>query len=431
MASLQSTAQQTQSAQTKSVSIQDPFPYAERSSRIPYTAEYLTERAAFLDRAGHEFGLSSDSARARMSHWCDQLWQFGTPPSFLNSMKINFCELPTQNQINPGSGNGLLFDFPDRGHKFLSNLQHYRQWQKDSGNLPYQFSPGFEDRWLSATHNSTDRIPHEFISKFEQCGCCQSVARELQLRNGVEHQTEIDERNAASLYLVNAYPWDPGTMLFTSLRDDDLSERTPLCHKSRSATVTAGKTLGASTSAVWLKSFFSLADQNQSVAIINHPLSGMSAPDHFHGQSFPIETPKGHVHREELSDPTLLPSTFSPVVAMRSPHHPFDTLMVKGCSTEDVAQVVSQLRNKLEECGVVHTLSYHQRCCFIGVMTPQENYQFSDLGARMVLKCFRQSELDNWETAVKGILPEFGTFRWKEYTAEIPMLATCLPQVDL
>ena len=399
--------------------ISQPFPYAPESALIPYTSEYLAQRDEFVERAVFESGLSSNKWRSAIEEWCDKLWQYGTPPSFLSSMSTSLCRLPSENPESSDSGIGLSFTFPDRNEKFNLFLERYRDWQKRTGNELYRFSPEYSEAYHGAER--------AFISRFDQCGGCQSIAREVQLRAAFPHQIEELEKQAAALYLVNAYPWDPLTMLFVNTKHDDLKDRVIINTvedpktktKVKTATLVEGKTLGALTPAAWLESFFTIVDQNQSVGIINHPLSGMSAPDHFHGQSFPIDIPKGMIHRAERDEPKLQISRFEKIKMTRSPYHPFDTLMIKAHSVEDLAQVVSQLRNLLEHNGIVHTLSYHQKCCFIGVMNPSETYTFSDIGARMVLNCYRESELQQWDKLVASHLPKYGTFDWCNYGLEL------------
>lgn len=392
-----------------SANVSHPFPYAEEGALIPYSQEYITQRAIFVERAELESGLSASKWRNALEEWCDELGQYGTPPSFLASMSTIGCQLPSQNPVNSDSGIGLSFTFPDRREKFDLFLASYRAWQRESNIELHRFSPEFAEVGLDKEQERA------FISRFEQCGGCQSIAREVQLRGNLPHQIEALEKQASALYLVNAYPWDPLTMLFVNNEHDDLSARVTICPDTRTARVTEGKTLGAVTSAVWLESFFSIVDQNQSVGIINHPLSGMSAPYHFHGQSFPIDIPKGMIHRTERDDPKLLVPSSESIGVMRSPYHPFDTLMIKAHSIEDLARVVSNLRNSLEEGGIVHTLSYHQKCCFIGVMRPSDFYTFSDLGARMVLNCYREVEIAKWDEMVAQYLPEYGSFDWGRY----------------
>jgi hypothetical protein len=386
-----------------------PFPYAAEKALIPYSQDYIAQRDTFVERAELESGLSSSKWRSAIEDWCDRLWQFGTPPSFLASMSTIGCQLPSENPVSHDSGIGLSFTFPDRKEKFDNLLGAYRAWQRGTDNELHRFSPEYAD---ISPGTEQERA---FISRFEQCGGCQSIAREVQLRGNLPHQIEVLEKQADALYLVNAYPWDPLTMLFVNNEHDDLSNRITICPDTKTARMVEGKTLGALTSAVWLESFFSIVDQNQSVGIINHPLSGMSAPYHFHGQSFPIDIPKGMIHRSERDDPKLQLTHSEPIGVMRSPYHPFDTLMIKAHSVEDLARVVSEIRNSFERDGIVHTLSYHQKCCFIGVMRPNDTYTFSDLGARMVLNCFREVELSRWDELVARLLPQYGTFEWEKY----------------
>lgn len=405
------------------------------TEKIP--AEISAQIEQQLKRA-EGFGLSTDSSKQALSDFFKGLYEtYGTLPEFLDRVTATRVNLPEIHSQSGKSYVGVQAESPDRAELFERSLDAYYAELAQNGVELKDHSPDLAAQGSDAG----------FEKRFARggCGCCQSIAREAQLAGNNDSRKVSSHLPESAHITPNAYPWYYGNYIVSTLShiaEPDRAPKVPAQSASDkpSFLYTLGKILGDRTPHAWMEEFLQFAVTYDSVAFINHAVSGRSAEDHLHGQLFPKDLIHAELFREEQRSPSVTTDEHSPLVAARSSHHPFDVLVIKSTDMQLMARALTNLRNRCEDLGIVHVMAYSPNAgysnggtCFFGVFDSPANelgekrFQKNDLGARYVLSCYRGEELDptGWQSKVAAIAPKAGTFNWRE------LITNAVPELKL
>lgn len=195
------------------------------------------------------------------------------------------------------------------------------------------------------------------------CALCGNLTQIVDAELGVADELNalwFDEKHA---WLVNKFPYVRGDSLLLTRRHDDMELRHHVTRSIergqgvRSIMRRPGATAGAKISADFLVKAFALADRYRQVAHRNHPLDGMSMPEHDHIKLIPESHPMWGLCLREAQQ-------LSGGYCGELRNTPFSTLAMKD-SPVALADKVSFICNRLEDLQVVFTFVYCGGAVFV------------------------------------------------------------------
>lgn len=245
-------------------------------------------------------------------------------------------------------------------------------------------------------------VPHLLV---DSCQLCENVIRAVE--SGPEHSLAD---LGTHLLLPNRYPQMPGACLLIPRKHDPLERRLPVApcgtiSEPHVSNATYGKVLDYSELAL-------LATISREYGLFvyrNHPLDGMSIPEHDHAHGLPLPLPPAQLALESIRELEAHPLGRPYFQLKRSP---CDSLVVKAHSLGETIKRTEALVQAMELNQRVFTLAYLEGAF---VISPRKTELLN--GIRTQIGPGASFGIIGWGThwakEIERVVPRRGTYDWQ------------------
>ena len=358
--------------------------------------QVTTDEREFL--ATHASLLPLNRYSELMVSWIRALSAVGTP--------LNFLARAAQ------GSDTLICDTREYSSSFMVNPNHAQRVALMNGLTPYRGV-------------FPELLPHS------DPGCHLCGAQRQAIDALAQATPELDPlmlRVGSYILQPNRFPLTPLHMMLVKSSHDSTDSRViPVREGDRLLMPpTQGLSRGYVPCSSDLVQLMTLADLLEVSLVRNHVLDGMSIRFHEHWHALPAAGPVNESRESLIAAAKLTESSI--VIAQRSPHTPFDTLLVSGGPQEERAAVVSQLLRALESADQVVRVAF-QNGVFLVSPKRAEVVGASPIHPRIPLEtnALNFDSPDAVETAIATAYPR-GTFPWEDYLGSAVLFQSGLLQ---